>query len=77
LSDDAKPQGWSWASDVGRFSLPNYDQQSALGFLAARLHINQILPKSVSSYLQPWFEAAGHASASLSMPAQAFAKKYE
>ena len=75
LSDDAKPQGWSWASDAPQLSLPNYDQQSAMGFLVARLHLNQILPKSVSSYLQPWFDAAGHALAGLGIPAQTLAKK--
>ena len=75
LSDDAKPQGWSWAADAPQLSLPNYDQQSAMGFLVARLHLNQILPKSVSSYLQPWFEAAGHALAGLGMPAQTLAQK--
>jgi hypothetical protein len=37
--------------------------------------LNQILPKSVSSYLQPWFDAAGHALAGLGMPAQTLAKK--
>ena len=75
LSDDAKPQGWSWAADAPQLSLPNYDQQSAMGFLVARLHLNQILPKSVSSYLQPWFEAAGHALAGMGIPAQTLAKK--
>jgi predicted DNA-binding transcriptional regulator YafY len=75
LSDDAKPQGWSWAADAPQLSLPNYDQQSAMGFLVARLHLKQILPQSISSYLQPWFDAAGHALAGLGMPAQALAKK--
>jgi predicted DNA-binding transcriptional regulator YafY len=75
LSDEAKPQGWSWAADAPQLSLPNYDQQSAMGFLVARLHLNHILPKSVSSYLQPWFEAAGHELAGLGLPSNELAKK--
>jgi predicted DNA-binding transcriptional regulator YafY len=75
LSDEAKPQGWSWSADAPQLSLPNYDQQSAMGFLVARLHLNHILPKSVSSYLQPWFDAAGHELTGLGLRSTDLTKK--
>ena len=58
LSDDAKPQGWSWATDAPQLSVPNLDEHAALTFLMAQMHLDQVLPKSTMSYLAPWFKAA-------------------
>jgi predicted DNA-binding transcriptional regulator YafY len=61
VSDDAKPQGWSWAKDAPQLNLPDYDQQTAVNFLVARSHLDKIFPKNSLSYLKPWFKAADEA----------------
>ncbi len=61
VSDDAKPQGWSWAKDAPQLNFPDYDQQTAINFLVARMHLDKMLPKNSLSYLRPWFKAADDA----------------
>jgi predicted DNA-binding transcriptional regulator YafY len=61
VADDAKPQGWSWAKDAPQLNFPEYDQQTAINFLVARMHLDKILPKNSLSYLKPWFKAADDA----------------
>ena len=61
LSDEAKPQGWSWATDAPQLSVPNLDEHAALTFLMAQMHLDQVLPRTTMSYLSPWFKAASQA----------------
>jgi predicted DNA-binding transcriptional regulator YafY len=61
VADDAKPQGWSWAKDAPQLNFPDHDQQTAVNFLVARMHLDKMLPKNSLSYLKPWFKAADEA----------------
>jgi predicted DNA-binding transcriptional regulator YafY len=61
IADDAKPQGWSWAKDAPQLNFPEHDQQTAINFLVARMHLDKMLPKNSLSYLKPWFKAADDA----------------
>ena len=61
VADDAKPQGWSWAKDAPQLNFPEHDQQTAINFLVARMHLDKMLPKNSLSYLKPWFKAADDA----------------
>ena len=60
-ADDARPQGWSWAKDAPQLNFPDHDQQTAINFLVARMHLDKMLPKNSLSYLKPWFKAADEA----------------
>lgn len=61
IADDAKPQGWSWSRDAPQLNFPEHDQQTAINFLLARMHLDRILPKASLNYLKPWFNAADDA----------------
>jgi len=61
VADDARPQGWSWAKDAPQLNFPDHDQQTAINFLVARMHLDKMLPKNSLSYLKPWFKAADEA----------------
>jgi predicted DNA-binding transcriptional regulator YafY len=61
VSDDAKPQGWSWSKDAPQLNFPDHDQQTAVNFLVARMHLDKMLPKNSLGYLKPWFKAADDA----------------
>ena len=61
VADDAKPQGWSWAKDAPQLNFPEHDQQTAINFLVARMHLDKTLPKNSLNYLKPWFKSADEA----------------
>jgi len=58
LSDNAKPQGWSWRADAQTLDLPALDPQAALTFKLVESYMGQLLPASTLDYLQPWFRTA-------------------
>ncbi len=61
VSDDAKPQGWSWSRDAPQLNFPEHDQQTAVNLVVARMHLEKILPKNSINYLKPWFNDADNA----------------
>ena len=58
VADNAKPQGWSWATDAKVIDLPALDPQAALTFRLVESYMQRLLPASTLNYLQPWFHAA-------------------
>lgn len=58
VSDDARPQGWSWAVGAPQMDVPALDEVSALTFSLAQSQLDQMLPKATVSYLEPWFKSA-------------------
>jgi predicted DNA-binding transcriptional regulator YafY len=58
LSDDAKPQGWSWRADAQQLDLPSLEPQAALVFHLAEKYLQALLPASTTDYLAPWFKMA-------------------
>jgi predicted DNA-binding transcriptional regulator YafY len=58
ISDDARPQGWSWPIDAPQIDVPALDELSAVGFALAQSQLEQIFPKATLDYLQPWFRSA-------------------
>lgn len=58
ITDDAKPQGWSWEAHAVQFDLPSLDPQAALVFHFAERHLQALLPASTLGYLSPWFRTA-------------------
>lgn len=58
VSDEARPQGWSWEANAEHFSLPALDPQTALTFHMVKQHIEPLLPASTLEYLQPWFRTS-------------------
>ena len=58
VADNAKPQGWSWVADAKQIDLPALDPQAALTFKLVESYMQQLLPASTLSYLQPWFHTA-------------------
>jgi predicted DNA-binding transcriptional regulator YafY len=58
VSDNAKPQGWSWQADVAQLDLPALEPQAALMFHLAEKYLRPLLPASTVDYLSPWFRTA-------------------
>jgi predicted DNA-binding transcriptional regulator YafY len=58
LSNNAKPQGWSWSEDASRLELPLLEPQAALTFHLVERHLHTLLPQSTLDYLSPWFKTA-------------------
>lgn len=58
MSDNAKPQGWSWHAGAGQLDIPGLEPQAALAFHMAEEHLRHLLPSSTLAYLRPWFNAA-------------------
>lgn len=58
VSDDAKPQGWSWKADAAQLELPTLEPQAALTFQLVERYMQSLLPSSTLAYLQPWFKTA-------------------
>ena len=58
VSDNGRPQGWSWQADADPFHLPFLDPQAALTFHLVERHLNALLPESTLNYLAPWFRTA-------------------
>lgn len=58
ISDNAKPQGWSWKPDAAQLELPTLEPQAALTFQLVERYMQSLLPSSTLSYLQPWFKTA-------------------
>jgi hypothetical protein len=58
ISDDAKPQGWSWKADAAQLELPTLEPQAALTFQLVERYMQSLLPSSTLAYLQPWFKTA-------------------
>lgn len=58
LSDDSKPQGWSWEADAAQLDLPTLEPQAALVFYFAEKYLKSLLPGSTLNHLSPWFRTA-------------------
>lgn len=58
VSDDSKPQGWSFEANTLQMDLPTLEPQAALIFHLAELHLQPLLPASTLKYLSPWFRTA-------------------
>jgi predicted DNA-binding transcriptional regulator YafY len=58
LSDDSKPQGWSWEAHAPQMDLPTLEPQAALVFHLAERYLQPLLPASTLDYLSPWFRTA-------------------
>lgn len=58
VSDDSRPQGWSWSVTAPQVDVPAIDEMSALAFGIAQSQLELILPKATVSYLKPWFASA-------------------
>lgn len=58
VSDEARPQGWSWAVGAPQMDLPALDELSAVSFTMAQSQLDQIFPKATVDYLHPWFKSA-------------------
>ena len=59
VSDERdKPYGWSWSKDAKVFNLPGLSRNEALTMAMVEQHLNNLLPASTLSQLQPYFKAA-------------------
>lgn len=58
VSDNAKPQGWSWQAEAEQFHLPFLEPQAALTFHLVQRYLQALLPESTLNYLDPWFRTA-------------------
>ena len=59
VSDERdKPYGWSWSKDAPVFDLPGLSHNEALALAMVEQHLNNLLPSSTLSQLQPYFAAA-------------------
>jgi predicted DNA-binding transcriptional regulator YafY len=58
VSDNAKPQGWSWQAHVKPLDMPALDLQTALTFSLVQSHLQSLLPSATLDYLAPWFNTA-------------------
>lgn len=54
----SKPYGYCWKSHSHGLSLPLLNEQESLLLLLAKEHLAQLLPSSVLSFMQPFFEQA-------------------
>lgn len=57
-SDQAKPQGWSWAEGAPPFDIPGMEVPVALAFHMAKHYLGALLPTNTVSSLEPWFTIA-------------------
>jgi predicted DNA-binding transcriptional regulator YafY len=60
MSDDGRPQGWSWQADAEQFHLPFLEPQAALAFHLVERYLHTLLPESTLDYLSPWFRTAAN-----------------
>lgn len=58
ISDNAKPQGWSWQLEADQLELPALDPQTALTFRLVENYLRPLLPATTLDYLKPWFQTA-------------------
>ena len=59
VSDERdKPYGWSWSKDAPVFNLPGLSGHEALTLAMVEQHLDNLLPSSTLSQLQPYFKAA-------------------
>ncbi len=59
VSDERdKPYGWSWSKDAPVFNLPGLSHNEALTLAMVEQHLDNLLPSSTLSQLQPYFKAA-------------------
>jgi predicted DNA-binding transcriptional regulator YafY len=59
VSDERdRPYGWSWSKDAPVFNLPGLSHHEALTLAMVEQHLNNLLPASTLSQLQPYFKAA-------------------
>lgn len=58
MSDDAKPQGWSWQANAPQINLPTLEPHAALVFHLAEHYLRPLLPATTLDYLTPWFHTA-------------------
>lgn len=58
VDDREKPYGWSWQKNAPHFNLPGLTLPEALTLTMAEQHLRALLPVSMMTQLQPYFEAA-------------------
>ena len=54
----SKPYGYRWTSHSHGLNLPTLNEQESLLLLLAKQHLAQLLPPSVLSFMEPFFEQA-------------------
>ena len=57
-SNKTVPQGWRWCSDAPIQSLPHMTSSQAVTFMMVEEHLKHLLPPSLVSEMNPWFDAA-------------------
>ncbi len=57
-SNKTVPQGWRWCSDAPIQSLPHMTSSQAVTFMMVEEHLKHLLPPSLVSEINPWFDAA-------------------
>lgn len=57
-NNGATPQGWRWKSDAPIQSLPNMNSSQAVTFMMVEEHLRHLLPPSLLSEINPWFDLA-------------------
>ncbi len=65
-NDGAKPSGWYWLKDATALSLPALTATEALTFKLVKEHLADLMPVSVLTHLEPFFEQAEREFQSLS-----------
>ena len=69
VSDERdKPYGWSWSKDAPVFNLPGLSHNEALTLAMVEQHLNNLLPSSTLSQLQPYFKATKQHLSNISPP---------
>lgn len=58
VSDQAKPQGWSWQADAPQLNLPALDPQTALVFHLVDRYLRPLLPTATLAAIAPWLKSA-------------------
>ncbi len=56
--DESKPQGWCWSQGARQLEIPSMDAHAALTFNLVEQYMQNLLPRSTLSHLEPWFDAA-------------------
>jgi predicted DNA-binding transcriptional regulator YafY len=58
VTDNARPQGWSWQANAASLELAALDAPSALTLKMVEQYLTPLLPRSVLEHLRPWFDTA-------------------
>lgn len=76
ISDESKPQGWSWKRDAPQLDIPPLSDDSAIGLIQLQSQLQQSLSQAAYSYLQPWFETARQRLKDTPAQNRAYAKRF-